>query len=38
MKKTEFISVLLGLSYTVFSQYNTQLIDSTKIWSVADQP
>ncbi len=37
MKKTVTICVLLGLFVTVFCQYNTQLIDSTKVWSIADQ-
>lgn len=37
--KVIIISLLiLGLSFSVRSQYNTQLIDSTKYWSIAHQP
>jgi hypothetical protein len=38
MKKTIITLVLLGFVIQAKSQYNTQLIDSTKTWSIADQP
>jgi hypothetical protein len=38
MKKVIITSVLLGLIIHASGQYNTQLIDTTKIWSIAEQP
>jgi hypothetical protein len=38
MKKVIITSLLLGFFIQANSQYNTQLIDSTKIWSILDQP
>jgi hypothetical protein len=38
MKKVILTFALLGFIIQANSQYNTQLIDSTKIWSILDQP
>jgi hypothetical protein len=38
MKKVIITCAFLGLLCTTLGQYNTQLIDSTKIWSILDQP
>lgn len=38
IKKAIITLLLLGFIIHVKSQYNTQLIDSTKTWSIADQP
>ena len=38
MKKFIIASVLLGFIIQAQSQYNTQLIDPNKTWSIADQP
>ena len=38
MKKFIIASVLLGVIIQAQSQYNTQLIDPNKTWSIADQP
>lgn len=38
MKEVIIIIALLGLIYTSSGQYNAKLIDSTKTWSIANQP
>lgn len=38
MKKIFLASTLLGLAFFSSGQYNAQLIDSAKTWSIANQP
>lgn len=38
MKKVIITFALLGFIIQANSQYNTQLIDPGKTWSIADQP